>query len=212
MQTLNKSKSIIVACDCPPEKFKTLVELTMGTPGIGGYKLGMALGLRGLESAVSTINEVAKSRKCSPEIIFDYQKGGNDIPEMGKVFAREVRGAGGQHVILFPLAGPETQKQWTEACLEVEMVVSLGLAMTHPRFFVSEGGYISDEAPGAAFRLGCEMGLSNFIVPGNKVPWVKRLRGILINELGDGNYVLRAPGFIEQKGSISECGHAAGDY
>jgi len=212
MQPLNKKKSILVACDCPPEEFQNLVKATIDVPGIGGYKLGMALGLRGLADATYRIRMAIKNPTCNPEVIFDYQKAGNDIPEMGVVFAREVKSAGAEHVILFPLAGPETQKKWTEACFDAGLTVSVGLAMTHPKFFVSEGGYISDEAPEIAFKLACEMGVRNFIVPGNKVHWVEKLRALLDEKIGEDKYVLRAPGFIKQGGEISECGQVAGKY
>jgi len=216
MQDLDKAKSIVIACDQPPDQFESLVEKTTGIPGIGGYKIGMALGLRGLEKAVETVRlYVRKStvlEAWGPKIIFDYQKAGNDIPEMGAVFAGEVLAAGAKAAILFPLAGPETQKKWTEACFKAELKVILGLAMTHPNFFVSEGGYITDDAPEKAFRLACDMGVRNFVVPGNKVHWVVKLRAILVEKLGEGNFVLYAPGFITQGGDISECGAAAGNH
>jgi len=212
MQTLNKTRSIIVACDCPPDNFETLISATAGIPGIGGYKLGIALGLRGLESAARTVREHAKKADWSPEIIYDHQKGACDIPDMGKVYAEELKRAGIDTAILFPLTGPETQKKWIEACFEAQLKVLVGLAMTHPKFFVSEGGYISDEAPEIAFRLACEMGVKNFVVPGNKIYWITKLRAILVKMHGEENFVLYAPGFIEQGGNISVCGAAAGKY
>lgn len=218
MQTLKKNRSIIVACDSPPEEFETLIKVTLGVPGVGGYKLGMALGLRGLEKAVTLIQKHAMETPMltfdnwAPGVIFDYQKAGSDIPDMGGVFAQEVKSAGVKTVILFPLAGPATQIKWTEACFKADMQVILGLAMTHPNFFVSEGGYISDEAPEKAFRLACDMGVCNFVVPGNKLHWVAKLRAILVEKLGEENFVLYAPGFISQGGDITECGLAAGKY
>jgi orotidine-5'-phosphate decarboxylase len=83
--------------------------------------------------------------------------------------------------------------------------------MTHPKFLVSEGGYVADEAVERIYRLACENGVNHFVVPGTKINWVKKIRQILEEKLGKGNFVLYAPGFISQGGDISECGQAAGD-
>jgi hypothetical protein len=82
--------------------------------------------------------------------------------------------------------------------------------MTHPKVLVSEGGYIADEAPERIFRLAAKLGVRHFVVPGNKLRWVQKLRAILVEELGEGNFTLYAPGFITQGGDLSECGLVAG--
>jgi orotidine-5'-phosphate decarboxylase len=87
----------------------------------------------------------------------------------------------------------------------------VGGVMTHKQFLVSEGGYISDDAPERIFRQAAQEGVRHFVVPGTKIEWVRTLRGFLVEELGEGNFVLYAPGFLTQGGSISECGQAAGD-
>jgi len=133
------------------------------------------------------------------------------IHKKGKGFAEDLKKAGVSAVILFPFAGPETQTVWTKACFEAGLQVLTGGIMTHPKFLVSEGGYIADEAPERIFRLACELGVNHFVVPGNKLDWVRKLRNVLIEVLGEGNYALLAPGFIAQNGDISECGAVAGD-
>ena len=90
------------------------------------------------------------------------------------------------------------------------MNVLIGGIMTHAKFLVSEGGYIADDAPERIFRLACKLGVRHFVVPGNRINWVRYLKTVLYDELGEGNFVLYAPGFITQKGDISECGQVAG--
>ena len=144
-------------------------------------------------------------------IIYDHQKAGNDIPDMGKGFSKDLKEAGVDAAILFPFAGPETQTIWTNECFEAGLQVLTGGIMTHPKFLVSEGGYIADDVPERIFRLACELGVNHFIVPGNKLHWVMKLRSLVVNELGEGNYTLSAPGFLTQGGDISECAKSAGD-
>src|SRR3989344_2735929 len=126
-------------------------------------------------------------------------------------FAQKIKNAGCDAVILFPFAGPETQARWTEACQEAQLDVLIGGVMTHDKFLVSEGGYVSDDASEKIFRLACRQGVYRFVVPGTKVDWVKRLRAMLDAELGASCFDLYAPGFITQGGDISECGKAAGE-
>lgn len=206
---IESSKSVIVAVDVPSlGALKNLASEVKGVPGIGGFKIGFRMAFKNVTTAVHTIQSA-----YGPDavVIYDHQKAGNDIPAMGKGFAEDLKEAGVSAVILFPFAGPETQTVWTKACFEAGLQVLTGGIMTHPKFLVSEGGYIADEAPERIFRLACELGVNHFVVPGNKLDWVRKLRNVLIEVLGEGNYTLSAPGFITQKGDISECGAVAGD-
>lgn len=121
-----------------------------------------------------------------------------------------------QAAILFPFAGPATQKAWTEACQSIGahqdegINVLIGGHMTHDKFLASEGGYIADDAPERIYRLAAEMGIRDFVVPGNKVEFVTKYRELLESILGEGQFCLYAPGFVSQGGDISETGRAAG--
>lgn len=203
------NKSVIVAADVPNlVALESLSEAMVGVQGIGGFKLGFTLGLQDLARAVNVVK-----RKLGGDfpIIYDHQKAGNDIPETGPGFAKVVKDAGVNSVILFPFAGPATQEAWTRCCLYAGLQVITGGIMTHKEFLVSEGGYIADEAVEQIYRNACEWSTPHFVVPGTKLDWVTKIRGWLVEELGEGNFVLYAPGFIAQGGVISECGQAAGD-
>jgi len=206
---IQAEKSVIVAADVSSfEELKHLVKAVKGIPEIGGFKIGFRMAFKDIGLAV---NIVRVNYGSDVPIIYDHQKAGNDIPDMGRGFAEDLKVAGVTAAILFPFTGPITQEVWTSACFNAGLQVLTGGMMTHPRFLVSEGGYIDSHAPEKIFKLACRLGVKHFVVPGNKLTWVRFLRRVLVRELGEGNFVLYAPGFITQKGDISECGQAAGD-
>lgn len=210
VEIIKAKRSVIVAADVPDAGYlQKLVLAVKNVAGISGFKLGFELGLQNLGAMAAIIR--SNLRPNETRIIYDHQKAGNDIPDMGINFSRTLKKAGVDAAILFPFTGPATQEKWTKACFDAGLEVITGGVMTHSKFLVGEGGYIADEAPERIFRLACELGVRHFVVPGNKLHWVKKLRAILVEELGEGNFTLYAPGFITQGGDISECGQAAGD-
>jgi len=204
-----QNKALVVAADVSGENLEELASALVGVSGVGAFKTGFDAAYEsGIKKAVSSIK---KPWGNDIIVIHDFQKGGTDIPPLGEKYAKSLFQAEVDAAILFPFAGPETQEKWTVSLQDVGIQVITGMAMTHPRFFQSEGGYIPDEAPEAAFELACELGGRHFVVPGNKLDWVTKLRNLLIKLLGEGEFALYAPGFIDQGGDLTECGKAAGD-
>jgi len=203
-------KSVIVAADVTKEKFPMLMDGVAGVPGIGGIKLGFQLGLESLSNMAQIARDAYGSDVMTSAIMYDHQKAGNDIPDIGQNFANTLLKAGINAAIIFPFAGPATQESWTKRLQDTGIEVITGGLMTHKQFLISEGGYIDDNAPERIFRLACKLGVRHFVVPGTKIEWVIRMRKWLVEELGEGNFILYAPGFISQGGDITECGKAAG--
>lgn len=204
-------RSVIVAADV--SSIASLIDLvgaTIDVPGISAYKIGASL-LKHLDAVVSNIRKIGGRVGKVPAIIYDHQKAGNDIPDIGVGFAKMLAESGVNVAILFPFAGPATQEKWTTACFDAGLKVLTGGVMTHPKFLVSEGGYIADDAPERIIRLAVDLGVRHFVVPGTKLNWVQKIKELLDGLLGPGNYVLYAPGFIDQGGVITECGKFAGD-
>lgn len=201
---------IIVAADVEDlESLQQLMEAVKDIPGIVGIKIGCLLAMDGLARAVEIVRSELGD---SVDIIYDHQKGGTDIPGMGKKFAKKLKRCGVGAAILFPFAGSKTQAEWQGACLEQGLEIMVGGIMTHEEFLRSEGGYIDNEAILEMYDLACTNGCKHFVVPGTKprIEWVKKIRKFLESKLGVGNFSLHAPGLITQGGDISECGNAAG--
>jgi len=181
-----------------------LVQQTSDIERIGGYKIGFELGLQGLGKVV----EIARGHTDKP-LIYDHQKAGTDIPDTGKNFARAMRRAGVNAVILFPQSGPETERAWIYHALNQGLKVIVGGRMTHPAYAVSEGGYITDEGALEMYRIAARAGVNNFVVPGNKPDVIRQVREVV--EAEGVAPIFYAPGFIAQGGSISEAAKVAGE-
>jgi len=203
-----QQKSVIPACDVASrEKLRDLAIATSGVAGIGGYKVGLELAIPfGLKKVVETIR-----KESQLPIIYDHQKGGTDIPNLGSKFARAVKSSGADAVILFPFGGAATEREWIKACQKEGLVVLVGGHMTQPEFLATEGGFIADSGPEQIYKRAAENGVTNFVVPGNKTEFVLKYRQLLEGLLGQGNFALYAPGFIAQGGIISETGKVAGE-
>lgn len=201
-------KGIMPACDASIEKVAKIAEASNGKKRVTALKVG---GIKptlkhGLPKVVETIR---KFNKETP-IIFDYQKAGNDIPDLGPDFAGEVKDAGADAVILFPFGGEETERAWIKTCQDAGLGVIVGGHMTQKKFLAAEGGFISD--PKLIYAIAADMGVRNFVVPGNKVAFVQKYYQFLKSKIPGGRFRLHAPGFLAQNGVISETGAVAGDW
>ncbi|MCK4247944.1 MAG: orotidine 5-phosphate decarboxylase, partial [Methanomicrobia archaeon] len=134
MRIIKRDRSVIPACDVPLELYERIVRETADIEGIGGYKVGFFLGL---DYGLPKIVEIARKYTDKP-VIYDHQKAGTDIPDMGGKFAKICKKAGVDAVILFPQSGPETEKAWIEAAKEEGLGIIVGGLMTHPKYKKSE--------------------------------------------------------------------------
>jgi orotidine-5'-phosphate decarboxylase len=201
-----RDRSVIPACDVETlEQFEELVKQTADVPGIGGYKIGFELGLGfGLPAVVA-----AARKHTNKPIIYDHQKAGTDIPDTGRGYVRTMKKAGVDAIILFPQAGPETERAWIHQALDNGLNVIVGGRMTHPAYSVSEGGFITDEGALDMYRIAARAGVNNFGVPGNKPDVIKQVREVV--EAEGVSPVFYAPGFIAQGGKIEAAAKIAGD-
>ncbi len=206
-QIIALKRSIVPACDVASlEKLGELVEATDGVEGIGGYKIGFSLGLRfGLPAAVKAIRALS-----GKPIVYDHQKAGTDIPDTGELFAKTCKESGVDAVIFFPEAGPATQVAWTKAAQQAGLGVIIGTELSSERFLQSDGGYIVDEAPMRALDIAARMGVTDFVVPGNKPDKIRAYREAAEKILGANNFAFHSPGFLAQGGDLGEGAKAAG--
>jgi len=205
VKIIQRERSIIPACDVQLDLYERIVKDTTNVDGVGAYKVGFELGL---SYGLSRVVELTRKYNNKP-IIYDHQKAGTDIPDTGKNFAGTMKNAGISAVILFPQSGPETQRAWTESAMEKGLVVIVGGLMTHPRYVRSQGGYIDDEAIMEIYFNAAEMGVTDFVVPGNRPDKITEIREAL--ERKGVSPTFYAPGFVAQGGSISDAAKAAGN-
>ena len=145
-------RSVIPACDVSNrQEFEHLVKETHDIPGIGAYKVGLELTIQyGLKLLVDIIRNYTNL-----PIIYDHQKGGTDIPEMGTKFAKVCKSSGVSAVILFPFGGSATETRWIETCQKEGLIVIVGGHMTQKNFLESEGGFVADSGKSSVMGTSC---------------------------------------------------------
>src|SRR3989338_6251788 len=142
MPLIKQKKSIIPSCDVDGlGKLSKLVKATCFVKGVGAYKIGFELVIPfGMEKIVKTIRKHTKL-----PIIYDHQKAGTDIPDMGLKIMNACKSV--DAVILFPQAGPETEAAWIKAAQKAKMNVIIGGEMTHKGYLESDNGFLKDDMP-----------------------------------------------------------------
>jgi len=225
---IQRDRSVIPACDVPFETFKEIVKETGKIEGIGAYKVGVSFLDIGLKKVVDTARE-----HTNKPIIYDHQKAGTDIPEATPdKFMDSMIKSNVNAVILFPQSGPITEYEWIKAAQDRNLGVIVGGEMTHPRYLegdLKEGkkknytnifrqlgiereisGFIRKSAPEDMYEIAARMGVTNFVVPGNKPDKIKHYKS-LIQACGVTQPAFYSPGLVAQGGEISEGAKAAGE-
>lgn len=196
--------SIVVACDVGELEQLAPILAASGEGRIGALKIGFSLGERyGIPRVVEFIRE-----RSNLLIIYDKQKAGTDIPDTAREFARVVTKV--DAAILFPMAGPATERAYIEALQEVGVRPLVGAVMTHPQYLEQDGGYIAASAPRRIIELALELGVRDFIVPATHPKAIEEQRALIEQRLAPGEYDVYAPGLIAQGGSVEELRVAAG--
>jgi orotidine-5'-phosphate decarboxylase len=202
----NKRYGLILSIDVSTiVEAQKIAELSLRFDEIVGYKVGFTLGLRyGLSLVVEAL------KKINPlSVIYDHQKAGSDIPQMGMPFAQTCKDGGVDGVIFFPQAGPKTLEAFVEGALSTGLIPIIGGVMTHQAYLESEGGFIADKSIEKIYKMGIELGVSNFVLPGTKPDIIRKIaQGVLSKK----PMTLMMPGFGTQGGSIKEAFEAASGH
>ncbi|MFH1642866.1 MAG: orotidine 5'-phosphate decarboxylase / HUMPS family protein [Nanoarchaeota archaeon] len=206
MAIIKLKKSIIPSCDVSSiEELKKMVKETCDVTGIGAYKVGFELALPfGLNKVVSEIRKLTDL-----PIIYDHQKAGTDIPDMGFKFMKACKDSGVDAVIIFPQAGPVTEEAWINAAKKVSLKVIVGGEMTHKGYLESENGFLKTNSPQRMYQIASANGVKDYVVPGNKPDKIAKYR--LFFENKGFVPVFYSPGLVTQGGTLSEGAKAAGD-
>lgn len=187
------------------DKLRAALDQISDVPEIAAIKIGFSLALRfGLPNVVKTVRELT-----ALPIIYDHQKAGTDIPQMGRPFAVVCRDSGIDGVIFFPQAGPKTLEGFVSAAINENLVPIVGLVMSHSAYLQSEGGYIADDAPHRIAKDALALGVTSFVLPGTKPKIVQEFaQGVLAKTKA----TIMMPGIGSQGGSLQEACQAAAPH
>lgn len=175
---IKEFRSVIPACDCDPKQFETIVKESAKIKGVGGYKIGLSLSL-----AIGLPKVVEIARKYTDKtLIYDHHNAGTDCPQMGESFATVCKESGIDAVVIFPQAGPESERAWVDFALSEDLGVIIGGMMSHRKYLRSDGGYIADEAIVEMYERAAALGVNDYIVPGNTPEAIKKVRAMLERE------------------------------
>lgn len=203
-----KNYGMIIACDVDSlDALRLIVEMSHGQEGVVGYKIGFSLALR---FGLKEIAEIARSFSNLP-VVYDHQKAGTDIPQMGEPFAKCCSDCGMNGVIIFPQAGPKTLRAFVKAIAGHDMTPIVGGMMTHPGYLQSDGGFIADAAPSAIYREALNLGVTHFVLPGNRPDDIRQYVTKVLSQ-GRDTLSLLMPGIGSQGGQIQEAFDAAAGH
>lgn len=206
-EIIEAERSLMPAADLlSTRELPQLLQAVVDIPTVLSIKLGFTLAFDNLREATQIIHEY----KTGWKVVYDHQKAGCDIPRNGEKFAYKMKEAGVDAAIIFPLAGIETEMAWIKALQDAEVPVIVGGEMTHEGFFVSEGGFIADDAPERMYKIAAGMGVRNFFLPGNKPNKVEIYREQITNFTDGEDFTVYSCGYITQRGDIRKTGRVAG--
>lgn len=177
VDALDREVGLIPALDMESlDALARVVEATSRVDGVVGYKLGLTAVLRlGLFEAVRRIRKLTDLA-----IVYDHQKAGPDMPDMGPKFVALCREAKVDGLILFPVAGPRAIQTFVGGAVEAGLFPVVGGEIPVPDYTVGGGGFVADDALDRIVRLSAAVGARHFVLPANDPQTVaRRARWIL---------------------------------
>ncbi|HKR58261.1 MAG TPA: orotidine 5'-phosphate decarboxylase / HUMPS family protein [Pyrinomonadaceae bacterium] len=195
---------IVIAADVTSlDELSHIITLARRVPEVCAIKVGFSLAIRyGLPAVVRRIKD-----ESNFPTIYDHQKAGTDIPQMGVSFAEACQAAGVESVIVFPQAGPLTLEKFVSAAFASRLIPIVGLVMTHPAYLSSEGGYIIDGAPESICQISVDAGVSHYVLPGTKTSMIQSFSEGLLTTIRPATILM--PGIGYQGGDIQHAFNAA---
>jgi orotidine-5'-phosphate decarboxylase len=181
-----------------------LVKATHELDNVCGYKIGALCSLSlGMASVVAIIRSYT-----AKQIIYDHQKAGNDIPDITRRLVALAADSGVTGFILFPFAGPQTLRAGIDEGRNRGLTMIVGAHMTHPSFSSDKGGFISLSGITRIFETAVDLGVKDFVLPGNQVDLAAKYADELTERVESPTFW--APGFGRQGGAIQEFANGLG--
>jgi orotidine-5'-phosphate decarboxylase len=179
------------------------VESCTGIEGVVGFKIGLTIALQlGLSEAVSTLRKITDL-----PILYDHQKAGADIPDMGEKFCKIAAESGVSGIIIFPLAGPSAVRSFIGSSIKNKITPLVGGDLPIDDYNQAGGGYVIDDALSDIFSRSVDLGARHFIVPGHTPDKVRFHSEQLLQQADNPSIVI--PGIGALGGKISDCFSAA---
>jgi orotidine-5'-phosphate decarboxylase len=192
---IKAERSLIPALDLKsirdlPEALTAL----QGIPFVKAIKIGFSLGLDNLKEARQMVREFDPEWKA----LYDHQKAGCDIPENGENYTYKMVEAKVDAAIVFPLGGAETEVAWVKELQQAGIPVIVGGDMTQEGFFVSQGGFVADDAPDRIFSIAAGMGVRDFFLPGTRPEKVPDYLDLLEKRTNGEDFDIFSCGYFRQ--------------
>lgn len=226
-QIIPVDNSVVIACEVPLKKLPEIIKPTEDIKKVGGYKIPFTSGKEGWDKWINTAREYTNK-----PLILDCQK---LVPDpLKKVNMRNmesIKDSGFDAVIIFPLTGPISQYELIKSAQEIELRVIVGGEMTHHRFLIEDSsnpdekdytqifgelgmaidptGYVRKATPEFIYEIAARMGITDFVVPGNKPEKLKEYKK-LIESCGIENPAIYSPSFMKHSENIKESMKAVG--
>lgn len=187
------------------EHMLRVIKATQGIEGIVGYKLGLSTVLRtGLTEAIRMLRDVT-----AHPIVYDHQKIGPDMPDMASKFYDICRGAGVDGVIIFPVSGPTSVRQFTTHAINNDITPIVGGHIPVKDYTISGGGFMEDDALDHIIDIAVNVGATHFVLPANDPKAIRKWCRQIAK--GVTNPVVFLTGIGPLGGKIDEAFSAAGE-
>ncbi len=188
-------RSAIPACDFNLKDYEQLLLQTRDLQKVGPYKIGALLAFNGLPNVVKLTRRYTNKKLIHDQQKFGYEDQDDTEYDEIKASVEVCKKSGVDYVIVFPLL-PGNLERWVKHANKNDLEIIVGAHMTSPNFTVSEGWIWPDQWVEELYRRAAIMGVTKFVIPGNKLDSCKRYIDITSNLVGDPEYIV--PGFFGQ--------------
>ncbi len=170
-RALFSSSGIVPALDVDSlDHLDRVVSRTTTVKGVVGYKLGLTTVLRlGLKQSVDHMRTLTDL-----PVIYDHQKAGADMPDMGKTFCKLCKDAGVDSVILFPVAGPTAVHEFAGRAARLGLSPIVGGEIPVDDYKIGRGGYMAASALDRIIEVAASVKVRHFVLPARHSASVRR--------------------------------------
>ena len=166
---VEKERGVVVACDVNKvEDLEQLVQHIRNVDGIVAVNIGSQLVTRYGLPRLMELTRFKTPDGTKAVVVYNHQSTGTNIPDLAEDFMKNMKEFGVDYAIVFPQAGPETERATIYRAFDSGLGVIVGGYMTHPGYSEDEGGFITQKGIIEMYRIAASAGVSNFMLPVTK--------------------------------------------